>query len=107
MATGIQNGWPSAPLPFRQTSPQTLELREGGGWLTLLGLPFFLGGCCIGYTLVLALNGGLELRGAGVPFAFAAMSCVFLGIGAVLMLGRRWTVLDVSRGVLVRSFGLL
>src|SRR5689334_19543962 len=33
-----------APRPFRLTPSRTVELREGGGWISLFGLPLFLAG---------------------------------------------------------------
>ena len=96
-----------APPPFRLSSPQVLELREGGGCLALFGLPFFIAG------LVMALASAgiqpvrIEWEGTPTPIGLAAASAAFLAVGGGLMFGRRWLTLDVGRGLLVRSYGLL
>ena len=33
-----------APPPFRQVSPGAIEIREGGGCMSVFGVPFFLAG---------------------------------------------------------------
>ncbi len=110
MAAFPQHG-PSAepPAPFRQTSPVTLELREGGGGMAVFGLPFFLAGLLIALAILRLVHIKIdpEPQGIWVFLAFAAMSATFIGVGAVMMFGRRWLTLDVSRGTLVRSYGLL
>jgi hypothetical protein len=66
MASFPQHGPPAIPpAPFRQTSPGTLELREGGGGMVLFGLPFFLAGVLIALTLMRLLHIEIdpELRG--------------------------------------------
>ena len=97
------------PRPFRLTSPQTLELREGGRALALFGLPFFLAGLVMTLTLLgfLHVKVNPEPRSQWAFLWLVTMGLVFTGIGAVLTFGRRWTFIDTSRGVLVRSYGLL
>src|SRR5271165_4876236 len=103
MTTGVQTGSPAEPPPpFHLTSPQILQLREGGGCLALFGLPFFVAGV----VMTLTLLGFLHLKVDPEPhrkWAFlwlVAMCLVFAGMGAVLTFGRRWTVVDLSRGFL-------
>ena len=97
------------PAPFRQTSPNTLELREGGGGMAVLGLPFFLAGVLIALSVLRLVRIKIDPEPQSIwPFlAFAAMGAAFIGVGAVMILGRRWLTLDVSRGALLRSYGLL
>jgi len=108
MATGTQNGWPpAAPPPFRQTSPQVLELREGGKALALFGLPFFLAGCFISFNFLRAVLLGPPSHVGLALLGFAVIGIAFTCIGAVLMFGRRCLVIDLSRGLLIQSYGLL
>lgn len=110
MAAFRQHG-PSAepPAPFRQTSPSTLELREGGGGMALFGLPFLLAGVLItlGVLRLVHIRFDPEPRSTWTFLAFAAMGVAFSGVGAVMIFGRRWLTLDESRGTLMRSYGLL
>jgi len=108
MTAGVQIELPAEPPPpLRLSSPQVVELREGGGCLALFGLPFFIAGV----VMALASAGIQPVRvtweGESRPLALAATGAAFLAIGGVLMFGRRWLTLDVSRGLLVRSYGLL
>jgi len=108
MATGTQNGWPpAAPPPFRQTLPQVLELCEGGKALALFGLPFFLAGCFISFNFLRAVLLGPPSHIGLALLGFAVIGVAFTCIGAVLMFGRRWLVIDLNRGLLIQSYGLL
>jgi hypothetical protein len=84
-------------------------LREGGGGMAVFGLPFFLAGVLIALAVLRLVHIKIdpEPRSIWAFLVFAAMSVVFTGVGAVMMFGRRWLTLDVSRGTLVRSYGLL
>jgi len=107
MASTWQSG-PAAecPPPFRLTSPLVLELRQGGGGMAVLGLPFFLAGCLITRNFLRMLFlGELGLRGS--LLTFAAIGIAFTAIGTIFVFGRRWLIIDVSRGLLVRRLGLL
>ena len=54
-----------------------------------------------------ALLLGAALRGGDSLLVFAGMGVAFTCIGSLMMLGRRWLVLDLDRGLLVRHLGLL
>src|SRR5260370_36010021 len=97
-----------APPPFWLTSSSTVELREGGGWISLFGLPFFLAGTFLARSVlrVVPVEGALS-RGGRTLLLFALMSLVFLTLGSVVLFGRRWLTLDIASGSLVRSSGLL
>ena len=109
MAIGRQNNsWAVPPAPFRQSQPLILESCEGGGWLVLVGFPFLVGGCAIAYTIARRLATGDGLNGGAIPFAFSMISLIATtAMGAVLVFGRRWTVFDLGRGLLIRSYVLL
>jgi hypothetical protein len=97
----------SAPAPFRQTSPYTLELRESAGWMAVFGLPFFVAGGFLALTLTGVLPFEVTPRRAWGPVVLGLMSLVFLGVGGVFLFGRRWLTLDLARGSVIRRQGLL
>jgi hypothetical protein len=77
--------------------------------MAVFGLPFFLAGVLIALAILRLVHIKIdpEPRSIWVFLAFSAMSATFIGVGGVMMFGRRWLTLDVSRGTLVRSYGLL
>ena len=108
MATGAHNGSLAAPPPpFRQTSPQIIELREGGGWVAIVGLPFVLAGVVMALTVAGLLHIEVEPTGKWTPLVLAGLSVAFIAGGAVMLFGRRWLTIDASRECIVRSYGLL
>jgi hypothetical protein len=99
---------PDVPPPFRLNDGMSLELREGGGCTSLFGLPFFLAGIFLALAGigVVPIDNESDLPGWGravVPL----MAVVFTAVGAGLVFGRRWIVLDPGHGCVSRSVGLL
>ena len=93
---------------FRQVGPDQLQVREGGGCLSLFGLPFFLAGVfvtLIGVRVVPVKNA------ADVPVwawpLIVLMGLAFVAVGGGLMFGRRWITLDKAQGVIRTQWGLL
>jgi hypothetical protein len=72
-----------------------------------LGYRFFLAGCFISLSVLRALFLGSALRGGGSLLVFAVIGIAFTSVGVLMMFGRRWLVMDFSRGLLVRRIGLL
>ena len=108
MATGAHNGSLAAPPPpFRQTSPQIIELREGGGWVAIVGLPFVLAGVVMALTVAGLLHIEVEPTDKWTPLVLAGLSVAFIAGGAVMLFGRLWLTIDASRDCIVRSYGLL
>ena len=105
MRTNWEHDLPLAPPPLRLTSANTVELREGGGWMSLFGVPFLLAGGFLGAHVVAVLPKGVPSKGWIVLFAL--ISVVFLVVGALLAFGRRWVTLDIGTGSLLRAIGLL
>ncbi len=96
-----------APV-FRQVAPDQLEFREGGGCLSLFGLPFLCAGVFIlgiGLGLVPLANAS-DVPGWAYPI-LCVFGLVFTAVGAALVFGRRWSVLDTGQGRVVRRWGLL
>lgn len=99
---------PEPPPPFRQKDSSQLELREGGGCMSIFGLPFFLAGV----FLLLSGTGLLPTRSAPDQPAWSwtvmvLMGAAFLAVGGTLVFGRRWIVLDPGQGCVIRSQGFL
>ena len=93
---------------IRELEAGLLEIREGGGWASLLGLPFFLGGV----FLLLVAVGVIPVENADELASWTAwllgfMGLAFVAVGGRLALERTWTRLDLSRGRVVRLRGLL
>ncbi|HVN92694.1 MAG TPA: hypothetical protein VMT38_03310 [Terracidiphilus sp.] len=107
MAPGTQNGSLGAPpAPFRQTSPQVLELREGGGRLALFGWPFFLCGLVMELSAAGVLHIAVE-DGGNSRLGLAFVGLAFTVFGAWLAFGRRWTTFDLARGRVARRYEML
>jgi hypothetical protein len=81
-----------------------VEVQKGGGCLSLFGLPFFLAGV----FLVLGAAGVVPIGNASerTRLVLGQISPVFLGVGAALVFGRHWLVLDTGSGSLIRRYGL-
>src|SRR5579863_7520411 len=103
MGTRAQNSSPAEPpAPFRQTSPQVVELRQGGGWLAIV-----VAGVAIALGIAGILHIAVEPAGQGIPPGLFGISVALLAFGVVMAFGRTWLTLDLSRGCVFRSYGLL
>jgi len=93
---------------FEQVAPDQLRIREGGGCLSIFGIPFFIAGI---FTTLIGLRIIPVENEADIPswswIIIVLMGLIFTGVGGVLVFGRRWVILDISRGTLVKSVGLL
>ena len=93
---------------FRQVGPDQLQVREGGGCLSLFGLPFFLAGIFV--TLigirVVPVSNAADVPAWAWPL-IVLMGLVFMAAGGALCFGRRWITLDKARGAIRRQWGLL
>jgi len=97
----------AVPRRFRQTSPTVLEIRDGGGIMTLLGLPFLLAGAPMValFTRLLSLRPASD--GKWTQPSCALTGLAFLILGTVFVFGRQWLTLDLSRGLVILQGGLL
>jgi hypothetical protein len=92
----------------REISPQRLEIRSGGGYMSVFGLPFFAAGVFVtlmAVGVIVPVNAG-RIPLWGLP-VMAFMGLVFVAVGGGLAFGRRWKVLDRSRGLITVDIGLL
>jgi hypothetical protein len=97
-----------SPGPFRLVAPDRLQIKEGGGCLSLFGLPFLLAGIfvvLIGVRIV-PMSNAADVPAWAWPLIFL-MGLVFVVVGGGLVLGRGWITLDAGRGTLRREWGLL
>lgn len=91
---------------IKEVGPGRLEIREGGGCLTLFGLPFF----ATGIFMVLASFGVVTMRSDGEPVTQAAtfgLGVLFTLVGGMLTFGRSITSIDVGQQVVTKQWRLL
>jgi len=96
------------PRPFRQPAPGRLVIREGGGCLSVFGLPFLAAGvfvALIGLQVIPVTNRD-EVPAWAWP-VIVLMGLVFVGAGGALVFGRKWTTIDAGQGLIAREAGLL
>ena len=88
---------------FKQVSEDRIEIREGGGCLTLFGMPFLAAGIflLLSGSGILPLGNDPSLGWWGRPLLFL-MGLPFAGVGAWLVFGRTRTVIDTNQGTLSR-----
>jgi hypothetical protein len=97
-----------APRSFNRTAPGRIEVREGGGGLSVVGLPFLL----VGLAAVLVGLDVVPLQQYGVRVGASASALLLIGpafmlVGGALVFGRSWTTLSSADRTIVKQFGLL
>jgi hypothetical protein len=93
------------PCVVTQPAPGRLQIREGGGALTLFGLPFF----AVGVFLLLSTAGLVTVHSddpTSTP-AMVLLGTMFTIVGGVLSFGRSVTMLDLAQHVVVQQWRLL
>lgn len=91
---------------IREVAPGRLQIREGGGCLTLFGLPFF----ATGIWMLLSSLGIVTMHSDGEPVTRAAlvlMGSLFTLVGSVLSFGRSITTIDVAQHAVIQQWRLL
>lgn len=91
--------------PFIYRDQATLEIRSGGGCISVFGLPFLLAGLFvlqIPFGLI-PVNSSADAPSAVFVILFGA---VFTLVGTVLVFGRSGMILDRTRGRIVQWYGL-
>ncbi|HOH46366.1 MAG TPA: hypothetical protein PLX59_00880 [Candidatus Cloacimonadota bacterium] len=96
------------PQLFKQTAPDRLEIKKGGGCLILFGLPFFLAGIFMLSiaTGLMPVSNANEVPWIAMVIIFF-MGLIFSGVGAALVWGRSWTVIDRRQRRIFEAKGLL
>ena len=91
---------------IKEVSPGRLEIREGGGCLTLFGLPFL----ATGIFMMLSSLGVVTMHSDGEPVTKAtllALSVLFTFVGALLCFGRSITAIDIGQHVVTKQWRVL
>jgi hypothetical protein len=99
---------PLATERLIEPGPDHLQVKGGGGCLSIFGIPFFAAGvfvCLIAAGVVVPDNAD-ELPWWGWPLMLS-MGLIFAAVGGHLVFGRSWISIHRSRGVVLREWGLL
>ncbi|MDD5344400.1 MAG: hypothetical protein PHW12_08250 [Smithella sp.] len=91
--------------PFIYRDQATLEIRSGGGCISIFGLPFLL----LGIFIMQIPLGIIPVQRSGtLPAIFVILfGCVFAAVGACIVFGRSGIILDRGRGNIIQWYGLL
>jgi hypothetical protein len=94
--------------PFRFTTPDRLQIREGGGCMSVFGLPFFGAGVFLFLTMIGAVpvSNADEMPMWAWPF-MVLMAVAFTAVGGGLAFGRSWTTIDRAQRQVIKHLGLL
>jgi hypothetical protein len=91
---------------FRQIAPGRLEVREGGGCLSLFGTPFFVAGVAV-ILMTLNVIPVTNPPESTTRFFMGLMGVAFAAIGSVLVFGRKWTTFNAADRTALVQYGLL
>lgn len=92
-------------MPLPTVSESIFEKKSGGGWIALIGLPFFLAGIVI--IAVSFIPAGAR-GGDDFPLYVAIpFGSIFAAVGGVLLFGRSALMIDKKTGTIVQWWGLL
>jgi hypothetical protein len=93
---------------IRRVTPDRLQIREGGGVISVVGLPFFAAGLFLFATVlrIVPVGNASSLPGYAWPL-MALMALLFTAVGGTLVFGRSWTTLDIGRRSVTKQWGLL
>jgi hypothetical protein len=96
------------PARFNRLSADSLKITEGGGGISLFGIPFLGAGVLLflAATKVIPFDNADEIDWWVYPIIFI-MATAFTCVGGGLVFGRKWYALDRARGTFVVSWGLL
>jgi len=92
---------------LRQISSYHLQIREGGGCLSVFGLPFFAAGVFLtlaGWKII-PMENAAEVPDWSWPL-LVAMGLVFMGVGGWLVFGRTWVDIHPGFGRVMKRRGL-
>lgn len=92
--------------PFTYKDQATLEIRSGGGCISIFGLPFLLTGLFV-MQVPLGMAPVQESPGT-LPSIFVILfGAIFATVGAALVFGRMGFIFDRSTGRIIQWYGLI
>ena len=94
--------------PFKLIAGDRLQIREGGGCMSVFGLPFFGAGVFMSLTVggVVPMGNAGELPALAWP-VLALMAIAFTAVGGALVFGRSWTTIDRAQRGVIKQWGLI
>jgi hypothetical protein len=98
----------SGSAVYRQIAPDVLEVREGGGCLSLFGVPFLVAGLFVALIglRVLPVHNAADVPTWAWPL-LVLVGLVFVTVGGGLVFGRQWIRLDAGQGRATKQWGLV
>ncbi len=96
------------PQGFKRLSPDSLQIKSGGGVVSLFGLPFLAAGIflILAATQIIPFDNADDVPGWAYPM-IGLMAIAFTGVGGWLVFGRTWTVVNRATGTIEKIKGLL
>jgi hypothetical protein len=94
--------------PFTLIAGDRLQIREGGGCMSVFGLPFFGAGVFLVLTVVgvVPVSNAGELPSLAWP-VLTLMAIAFTAVGGALVFGRSWTTIDRAQREVTKQWGLI
>lgn len=94
--------------PVQLVTPDRLQIRDGGGCMSVFGLPFLAAGIFLFLTIVgvVPMGNADEMPAWAWPF-LSLMAVAFTAVGGGLAFGRSWTTIDRAQRQVIRQLGLL
>ena len=94
--------------PFQLVTPERFQIREGGGCMSIFGIPFFAAGVFLFLSLlgIVPVNNANELPALAWPL-LVLMAIAFTTVGGGLVFGRSWTTVDRAQREIIKQMGLI
>src|SRR5688572_5768807 len=94
--------------PVQLVTPDRLRIQEGGGCLSVFGLPFFGAGVFLFLILlrIVPVNNADQMPAFMWPL-LVLMAIAFTTVGGALVFGRSWMTIDRAQREVVKQWGLL
>lgn len=94
--------------PFKLVTPERLQIREGGGCMSVFGIPFFAAGVFLFLSLlgIVPVSNADELPALAWPL-LVLMAIAFTIVGGVLVFGRSWTTVDRAQREVIKQMSLI
>ncbi|NJL60242.1 MAG: hypothetical protein HC887_12035 [Desulfobacteraceae bacterium] len=95
-------------MNIRQIDTQRMEIREGGGCLSLFGLPFFAAGIfmLLASLKIIPFQNADEIPTWSYTIIFF-MAVAFTLVGGGLLFGRTWKTIDLNNGCILKVIGTI